>query len=121
MPDLLTDKTLGASQTVQENLTVSDTFTFSSHLATFNEREIVFAQTRNRGELAFIFGSTHVLYLEQTRIINLRCTSSVSGKEAKKIRDSETHKHHDEISTNLGEILVMSARWRIFRRDLAKI
>ena len=35
-------------------------------------------------------------------------------------RDSETHKHHGEISTNLGEILVISVRWRISRQDLAR-
>ena len=36
-------------------------------------------------------------------------------------RDLESHKHHAEISTNLSEISVNSARWRISRRDLAKI
>ena len=36
-------------------------------------------------------------------------------------RDSKTHKHHGEISTNLGEISVISARWRISRRDLTEI
>ena len=71
-PDLLTDKTVTYSS---EKLSLSDTFTFTaSHLATFNERKIVFAETRNRVELTFILGSTHVLYLEQTRTINLRCT-----------------------------------------------
>ena len=60
---------------LSNKISVSDTFTFTSHLhvATFNERKIVFAETRNRGELTFILGSTHVLYLEQRRIINLRC------------------------------------------------
>ena len=71
----------GPSCTVQKNFTVSDTFTFSSHLATFNERKIVCAETRNRGELTIILESTHVLYLEETRIINLRCTTSVSHKK----------------------------------------
>ena len=30
-------------------------------------------------------------------------------------------KHRGEVSTNLGEISVISARWRIPRRDLANI
>ena len=30
-------------------------------------------------------------------------------------------KHRDEVSTNLGEISVISARWRIPRRDLTNI
>ena len=33
-------------------------------------KKIVFATTRNRGELTCIVGSTHVLYLEQTIITN---------------------------------------------------
>ena len=84
-PDLLTDKT-GLVTYSSKSLTVSDTFTFSSHLATFSEWKIVFVEARNRGELTFILGPTHILYLEQTRIINLRYTSSISRKEAKKIR-----------------------------------
>ena len=39
--------------------TVSDTFTFTSHLATFNDREIVITETRNKGEkLTFNLGSS---------------------------------------------------------------
>ena len=39
--------------------TVSDTFTFTSHLATFNEREIAITETRNEsGKLTFNLGSS---------------------------------------------------------------
>ena len=85
-PDLLTDKrsVMHSSRKLYSFRHVHLQFTLI--LATFNDRKIVFVETRNRGELNFILGSTHVLYLEQTRIINLRCTTSASHKEAKKLR-----------------------------------
>ena len=51
------------SRTVQNNLnlTVSDMFTFNSNLATFNERKIVIAETRNGGEITFILWSSRPL------------------------------------------------------------
>ena len=46
---------------------------------------------------------------------------SIMARSQRSRRDSKTHKHHGEISTNLGEISVISARWRISRRDLGEI
>ena len=58
------------------------------------------------------------LYKSRRDLGNLSEMKDISPRS---LQDLQSRKHHDEISTNLGEISVISTRWRRSHHDLAEI